>query len=56
MTHRLSRTTVLLAITLLACATLFFVSPGNAHADGFRPSSSSPPPTWLPTRFPQVRC
>ena len=30
MTHRLSRTTALVAIALLACATLFFVSPGAA--------------------------
>jgi len=37
MTHRLSRTTALVAIALLACAMLFFVSPGTAHADAFRP-------------------
>jgi hypothetical protein len=45
MTHKLSRTTVLVAIALLACATLFFVSPGAAHADAFCPLQLIP--TWL---------
>lgn len=45
MTHRLSRTTALIAIALLACTMLFFVSPGTAHADAFRPLQLIP--TWL---------
>jgi uncharacterized protein (DUF486 family) len=42
-THRLSRTTVLIALALLACAILFFVGPGTAHAAPLQ----LPLPGWL---------
>jgi hypothetical protein len=50
MTHRLSRTTVLVAIALLACATLFFVSPGTAHAAPLQ----LPLPGWLQDMLDQL--
>ena len=50
MTHRLSRTTVLIAIALLACATLFFVSPGTAHAAPLQ----LPLPGWLQDMLDQL--
>ena len=45
MTHRLSRTTALIAIALLVCVMLFFVSPGTAHADASHPLQIIP--GWL---------
>jgi hypothetical protein len=44
MTHRLSRTTALRAIALLAGSMLFFISPGTAHAGAFRPLQLIPIP------------
>jgi hypothetical protein len=50
MTHRLSRTTVLVAVALLACATLFFINPGTAHAAPLQ----LPLPGWLQDMLDQL--
>ena len=50
MTHRLSRTTALVAIALLACAILLLVSPGTAHAAPLQ----LPLPGWLQEMLDQL--
>jgi hypothetical protein len=50
MTKTLSRTTLLVAIALLACAVLFFVSPGTAHAAPLQ----LPLPGWLQDMLDQL--